>query len=421
MSADLYSGNVDRIKEKLGNLNNERTSNYDTMANNIQAKFSGPTGTLAEYTNEWSEVQKLGEGELMGHLVGKGVWKGAQNLYGKYSAYKDAKTAKIQGKNAEEMKGDADDVPNLSERPTGPSNKPRTTDLDEAQDANEDALGQGSDASNYTRTTGGQGDDVIDSQSDLNLPGRQARTTTNLDDLAGDDAPPAPTGGAPTAPPEGTTTTTTAPEPAAASAENPGLSATTDTAGSFDETLAGAGGQEDINAAATQGRSLGRSITQNVVADTDSAADTGASLGSRFVGGIQDAGSSAYKSLAESGSKGYLKMAGKKIGSLFKSTATDAATTGAEVGADGAVEGALGIGDAVLGAVPIVGEVAMAISGVVALGEGIYHLFHTPSAPPPPKLVAPISSAPTNLTAKFSSALPSADNSLDRGASSVSF
>jgi hypothetical protein len=415
MSADIYSGNVDRIKEKLNSLNAERDSNYDTLANNIQAKFSGPTGTLAEYTNEWSEVQKLGEGELMGHLVGKGVWKGAKSLYGKYSAYKDAKSAKIQSKNIEEMKGNADDVPDLTERPTSVSNRPRTTDLDEAQDANEDVLGRGSEASNYVRTTGGQGDDVIDSQSDLNLPGRQARQTTNLDDLIGDDAPTAPT-----APPT-TTTTTTAPEPSPASAENPALSAGTDTAGSFDETLAGAGARSEIQAAATQGRSLGTTIVRNVGNDIDTATDTATSLGGRFVGAVQDAGQSAFKSLAESGSKGYLKMAGKKIGSLFKSSATTTAeTTGAEVGTDVGAESALGLGDAVLGAIPIVGEVAMAASGVFALADGIYHLFHSPSAPPPPKLVAPVV-APQNLTAKFSSALPSADNSLDRGASSVSF
>jgi len=417
MSADLYADNVSRIKEKLSNLQNERITNYDVLTNAQQAAFSGPTGTLAEYTDKWQEYQKLGEGEMMGHLLGKGAISGAGKLINRYKAFKAAKTAKIQAENAEEMKGSADDVPELTERPISVSNKPRTTDLDAAQDANEDVLGRGSEASNYVRSTGGQGSDVIESQSDLNLPGRQARQTTNLDDLIGDDDP-APT---PTAPTTTTTTTVNAAEPAPASAENPALSATTDAGGDFDDTLAGAGSREEIQAAATQGRSLGTTITR-LAPDVDGALDEGASLGARMVGSISSAGSSVFKSLAERGSKGYLKAAGQKIGSLFKSSASDAATTAAETGAEtGAELGAeLTTTDAVLGAIPIVGEVALGISGVVALGEGIYHLFHKPDAPPPPKLVAPVQ-VPTNLTAKYASALPSADNSLDRGASSVSF
>ena len=420
--ADLYADNVGQIKSKLANLNTERISNYDTMANNITQQFSGPTGTLAEFQDKWSEVQKLGEGEMMGHLIGKGALKGAGKLYGRYQDFKAAKTAKIQSKNAEEMKGNAEDVPELTQRQSVStrSAESRTTDLDAAQDVNEDALGRGSDASNYvnaTRGAGGEGSDIIDSQSDLNLPGRQARQTTNLDDLIGDDTPtpPAPTPAAPA------TTTINAPEPAPASAENPALDNTTDAGGDFDDTLAGAGSREEVQAAATQGRSLGTTFTR-LAPDIDNAGEQVASLGSRMVGSIQSAGQSAFKTLAERGSKGYLKAAGQKIGSLFKSSATDTAATAAETGAETGAEVAteLTTADAVLGAVPIVGEVALGISGVVALGEGIYHLFHKPEAPPPPKLVAPIQ-VPSALTAKYSAALPSADNSLDRGASSVSF
>jgi len=418
MSADLYADNVSRIKEKLSSLQSERISNYDALSAAQTAAFSGPTGTLAEYTDKWQEYQKLGEGEMMGHLLGKGAISGAGKLINRYKAFQAAKADKIDKSIQEDakFKGDLDDVPKLTERPISVSNKPRTTDLDAAQDVNEESLGAGSDASNFVRSTGGQGSDIIESQSDLNLPGRQVRKTTNLDDLIGDDDP-APT---PAAPAATTTTTTTAAEPAAAEAENPAF--TTTPAGNFDDTLAGAGGDAEIQAAATGGRSLGTTIVRNVMPDVDGALDQGASLGARMVGSINSAGSSIFKSLAERGSKGYLKAAGQKIGSMFKSSATDAAETAAETGAEtgGELAAELTTTDAVLGAVPIVGEVALAVSGVVALGEGIYHLFHKPDAPPPPKLVAPVQ-VPTNLTAKYASALPSADNSLDRGASSVSF
>ena len=85
MSQDIYADNVSRIKEKLSGLQNERTSNYDALANAQAQAFSGPTGTLAEYSDKWTEVQKLGEGEMMGHLLGKGAISGAGKLYNRYS------------------------------------------------------------------------------------------------------------------------------------------------------------------------------------------------------------------------------------------------------------------------------------------------------------------------------------------------
>ena len=435
MSQDIYADNVSRIKEKLSGLQNERTSNYDALANAQAQAFSGPTGTLAEYSDKWTEVQKLGEGEMMGHLLGKGAISGAGKLYNRYNEYKATKALKTAKGIADDANytGDLEDVPQLSGR-IGPSNRANITDLDDAQDANPDALDI---ASLYTEATGQPASDIISSQEDLNLPGRQARTVTNLDDVAAEtsaedtattaaDTSTAATTAADTSTAATTTlgtTTTTTTTPAlttAATQENSLLSLTRDVvADNFDDTTAGGMNLTDV---ASAGRNLGTTIVRNIAPDVDATLDQAASLGTRMVGSINSAGSSLYQTLAERGSKGYLKAAGQKIGSFFKSTATDAADTTAEGAAEGGGELAAELtgGDAILGAIPILGEVALGISGVVALGEGIYHLFHKPDAPPPPKLVAPVQ-VPQNLTAKFASALPSSDNSLDRGASSVSF
>ena len=88
---------------------------------------------------------------------------------------------------------------------------------------------------------------------------------------------------------------------------------------------------------------------------------------------------------------------------------------------DAAEEGAdFTFGELAAGAVPVIGEAALAIGGLVALGEGIYHLFDKPDKPDAPSVVIP-NQAPAELTAKYADALPSADNSVDRGGGSTAF
>jgi hypothetical protein len=431
MSADLYANNVGNIRDKLANLNAERTSNYDTMANNISEKFAGPQGTLAEFQDKWAEVQKLGEGELMGHLVGKGVLKGAKNIYTKYKTFQDAKSAKIQKANIEEMKADPADVPSLMPKKPQPQTRPKISNLDDPQDygpgsetfadtikpkATMDDAGdvEGTD----TRLFGEDPDDIFTGpQGSTATPSRpsqlDADPVTEDGEQYGFRADLQTTTADPV-----TTTTTSTPDPTAATQDNPALRLTTDAGGDFDATAAGGMNLTDV---ASAGRNLGTTVTR-IGATADDALDTmtqqASGLGSRMVGSIKQAGTDAYNALQQSGSKGYLKQAITKVGKFIKGGATDAAEGAAETGGELATE--LTGTDALLGAVPVVGEVALAVSGVVALGEGIYHLFHKPEAPPPPKLIAPVQ-APTALLAKYAAALPSSDNSLDRGASSVSF
>lgn len=122
--------------------------------------------------------------------------------------------------------------------------------------------------------------------------------------------------------------------------------------------------------------------------------------------------------------------AGQPVSSTFVTGGTtDGGTAAGNIAgdavADSAPEIASGLGefftaDAVASAIPVVGEVAAGVGGLVAVGDAIYHLFHKPSdkpsAPPPPPI-----SAPTQVTQQYASALPSVDASTQRAASSSVF
>ncbi len=72
-----------------------------------------------------------------------------------------------------------------------------------------------------------------------------------------------------------------------------------------------------------------------------------------------------------------------------------------------------------LDAIPVIGEAAAVVQGLVGIGEGIYHLFHPDHTkpPPPPKFVG---RTPSNIASKFSAALPSMDGSVEDTAGSLS-
>lgn len=80
----------------------------------------------------------------------------------------------------------------------------------------------------------------------------------------------------------------------------------------------------------------------------------------------------------------------------------------------------LGATEAATAAIPFVGEAAALVGGFVAIGEGIYHLFHPPHKKLP---AAPIagSQVPQSVQAKYANALPSFDSSSDNIASDAVF
>ena len=150
------------------------------------------------------------------------------------------------------------------------------------------------------------------------------------------------------------------------------------------------------------------------------------SEGSSLLENISQAGRNVFNNLAQRGQN--IRQGFQNVKNFFSKSAGDTAETAADTTAEavsGGVEGGselagLGIGDAVLGAIPVVGEIGLAVGGLVAIGEGIYHLFHHPKAPPAPPAPPPIQ-APQTMTQKYSMALPSADASVDRAGSVSAF
>lgn len=80
----------------------------------------------------------------------------------------------------------------------------------------------------------------------------------------------------------------------------------------------------------------------------------------------------------------------------------------------------LGATEAATAAIPFVGEAAALVGGFVAIGEGIYHLFHPPHKKLPPAPIAG-SQVPQSVQAKYANALPSFDSSSDNIASDAVF
>jgi hypothetical protein len=108
----------------------------------------------------------------------------------------------------------------------------------------------------------------------------------------------------------------------------------------------------------------------------------------------------------------------KKVGSnLLKETGEDIAETAGEGLGEAGGEA---LGATILSAIPVVGEVGLAVGGLVAIGEGIYHLFHHPHAP---QVNAPIKASlvPQSVSQKYANALPSFDSSSDNMPSDAVF
>ena len=207
--------------------------------------------------------------------------------------------------------------------------------------------------------------------------------------------------------------------PRSGEVEQPGQDLSADPEGGLDLDAFNAAGRRDAGLDPTP-EGGGDSLVGGGQGAVEEGLDDGASLLSRT-------GSSIFQNLAEKGQN--IRAGFNSVKSFFsssKSAAGDAGTDLAEAGGEAAAEGGgevlagLGVGDAILGAIPVVGEIGLAVSGLVAIGEGIYHLFHPPTKPksPPP---APQVEAPQSLTMKYSMALPSADNSIDRAASVGAF
>ena len=146
-----------------------------------------------------------------------------------------------------------------------------------------------------------------------------------------------------------------------------------------------------------------------------SAATDAQSAASSYASGVSDTIESSAGTAETSFGGGVPEVAG----GLADAGVEAGAAAGAEAGAE--LTGGL-IGEAVLGAIPVVGEGALILGGAFALGDSLYHLFkHKDTTPPvaPP----PVGSlmAPPQLTSKFADAVPSFDTATDRSGASSAF
>lgn len=174
---------------------------------------------------------------------------------------------------------------------------------------------------------------------------------------------------------------------------------------------------------------------RNVLGDTGEPASylQDVELGDSFVGNLVNRGmSSIGSSLAQRGAG--IRSAVQNVADRITAPATEtldedaltnlAKTTAEKVLPEGGEElASFGLGDAVLGAVPVLGELALGVTGLVSVGEGLYHLFHHDAGNPPPAKTPQVGEPVVSnaLTTKFAQGLPSVDGASELSGSMVSF
>ena len=212
-----------------------------------------------------------------------------------------------------------------------------------------------------------------------------------------------------------------------------------------DAEISGAGNLGDAGGAVRAGVQTAQQTAQTVADDASQAVRSGITAVKAGVQTAQEGasyasqlGQKAFTSLAQRGQsikqgfqnvKDFISKTPSELEDAGQTLAEQAGKTVAkgavEAGVDTGVETGLATSDAILGAVPVLGEVALGITGLVSVGEGLYHLFHhkdkAPSAPGLPSTGLPTSDPTAGLTQKFASALPSIDSSAEVSASSMSF
>ena len=189
-------------------------------------------------------------------------------------------------------------------------------------------------------------------------------------------------------------------------------------------------GKDAVDAVSEQARGLLSDATESATNAAEGLMTRATQSAQRLMTGATDAQSSATdasSSYASGVSDTIESAAGTTAETSFGGGAPEIASGLADAGVEAGGEAASGILadvglDAVVGAIPVVGEAALIIGGAVTLGDSLYHLFKhkdtTPPVAPPP--VASLM-APPQLTSKFSDADPSFDTAVDRSGASSAF
>ncbi len=401
--AETYANNIDRANDFLSNYRQGQAEQASEAATNQLEVYQQKVQALRDhYTHE-----AMGGGEEIG---------GAAAFHAVYGKLKDLYN-KSKGKVANDKEPNTDkeeDTREDAEEDDGSGQQ----EVDDAG-AKPEAATETEEAPTETEGAEGMGEGVGDSGFGGEFTGRGAldavgdRFKSRLQFLK-DNFPSEPT----SAPAGASPAPRTAPEPAAQGGEAPeGYGEATEESAFGDLSSIPKPGtvasvQSKIDAEAATGR--GGNVNEGRTSGGDSTTTGGGDLeGGADLNGPADI--NPAKGLKQTGIQDKIQAgdADEAGGGLLEE--------GGEQLAEKAGGGLLGeLGASVgLDAIPVIGEAAAVVQGLVGIGEGIYHLFH-PDNVTKPKAPVLVGRTPAQISAKFSSALPDIDGSVEDSAGSVS-
>ncbi len=406
---ETYASNVDNLNERLREYKQSQINKASSLNESAQEKFNKQ---LSEYQDKWKAIQDAGQDE-MGALMGiKGAYSAGKKVYDVYKKYKGKKAP-----------GDDD-----NEEEEGQEGDPQADKLDES---NESAPLTDEDRAALR--------DPLKESRALR-ESTQARMNSRLKELGfGDDdsveplRPGNPSGTADASEPDIVQGTSDVDHDAMTSAfqqEPTEESAFGDLSNIPEEgTLRNLEFRLSAQRATQNGGNINRG--GNKASDVMDAQSEDKPLGQSDAGqpasGQGTEGSNSRPTTQTESSYDPKGAQAEQSQSTQLSQDKPSGTDPAKVNKDplnveedlapeeeeaGGFLGDLGVTEGVTAAIPFVGEATALIGGFVAIGEGIYHLFHPPHKKLPP---TPVSSSmiPQSVAQKYASALPSFDSSSD--------
>lgn len=356
---ETYASNVDNLNELTRQYRQSEIDKAEVMKQSVMDKFNDK---LTDYSDKWKAVEEGGKDELAGQFGLKGVYRGGKKVFDLYKKYKNSKS------------GEADE-----DKPSG------------LEDPEADAKIDGGD-----RPQPPEGDD----EGVLKSLG-----------FSEEDA-------------EGLFTEPTPVDTIATGQKD----ITNIKANPLDEDFEIPQEKGLVRIISRQPIQPEGDLARNI-ATADEHGDLGSATAPAEEAPSVQVGGAGEAPTPESGIQGATagaeqeseKLGGsaiKKVGSnLIKETGEDIAETAGEGLGEAGGEA---LGATILSAIPVVGEVGLAVGGLVAIGEGIYHLFHHPHAP---KVNSPVKASlvPQSVQQKYANALPSFDSSSDNMPSDAVF
>ena len=422
---ETYSSNVDNLNERLREYKQDQVDKASSLLTSATEKYNTQ---LSEYQDKWKAVQEGGQDEVTTQMGLKGVYQGAKKAYEVYKKYK--------GENADDSEEEDDGTEG------GAEGDPQGAKLDEG---NEPAPFSEEDKAFLQDPMKGMRETRQGIQSRMNDRLRQLGIGED------DSSAPSATGSAADAPADtGSGTSDADISQARATAEGADtdlgnlpeateesafgdLSNIPDTAwGRLDlrlraERAIARGGNVGQGGSARGQTGASDAVTSEAPASTEGQPASGTATEGGNSGSTEQS-SSGYRPEGEQSrtlDQGASSSEGGS-GSIQDANPLDAKLPPVEEDlAPDLSEGGGFLGDfltseAATAAIPVVGEAAAFVGGLVAIGEGIAHLFHPPAKKMP---TAPIAGSlvPQSVQAKYANALPSFDSSSDNIASDAVF